>query len=74
MLAKARYSLSDEERDNMCCFLHIHEIKDVPIKKQNHVVEQRVIGHEPQSESEKPVSVEFVLLLKNRLRAEECLI
>jgi hypothetical protein len=47
-----RYSASAEDRDTMLCFFDFHEMRDFPSRTQYPVTEQRVSGHEAQSESQ----------------------
>ena len=60
------YSVSDEDRDTVCCFLDFHEIKETPRKTQNPVTDLLVLGQEAQSTSAKAFKCKSNLLEKNR--------
>jgi len=52
----------------MCCFLHRQEINESPRKMQKSVTEQRVLGHDTQSELQKPFSCKGESLRKKNTR------
>lgn len=51
--ARARYSASADERDTVACFLDFQLTREAPRNTQKLVMERRVSGQEPQSESTK---------------------
>ncbi|MCI06269.1 GPI mannosyltransferase 1, partial [Trifolium medium] len=60
----ARYSASKELLETVCCFLALHEIKEVPRKKQYPEVDLLVSKHPAQSASVKPSNCNCASLLK----------
>lgn len=63
-LAKVLYSTSEDDQDTMFFFLCFHEIIEVARLKQNLVVDHLISGHDPQSESIKPINVILLDVLK----------
>jgi len=56
VVARARYSASEDDLEMVLCFLVFHDIKESPRKMQKPVVERRVVIQEAQSESLKALS------------------
>jgi hypothetical protein len=51
------YSASVEDRDTVCCFLDLQEMRDELRKTQKPVVERRVSEHPAQSLSQKRLNL-----------------
>lgn len=50
--ANTLYLASNDDSDTVACFLLLHEMRDIPRKKQYPVIDLRVSEYVPQSESE----------------------
>lgn len=64
--ANTLYLASDDDSDTVACFLLLHEMRDIPRKKQYPVIDLRVSEHVPQSESLKTFSLSSLLVGKKR--------